>query len=268
MYQLNAAWADQMLGLLLAALRAGGRYDKALIVVTADHGEELGENGQIAHGGNLGHALVEVPLVIKLPAGFAKKLQIPAGRAVANLRVASTLIEAAGGEPEPGTAKSLFRPLGEHERGALSELYHGNGVNRFSLVEGNLQLLWESRFSAPDRDYYRARMAGIGGHPVPPIAEPPAALFSRQAKAFANILPLSGLAGQPPRLTLVRWGAEAGEKVDDPQLVQRMARKLRYAWLAANGTEVAPGRVTGDQPHLTREEQEELKALGYVAGGK
>ncbi len=55
----------------LAALKHSGQWSKTLLVVTADHGEEFGENGQIAHGGNLGHVLVEVPLVIKLPAGFA-----------------------------------------------------------------------------------------------------------------------------------------------------------------------------------------------------
>ncbi len=73
------------------------------------------------------------------------------------MRVAPTLIEAAGGKPEPGAAPSLFQPF---DKGALSELYLGNGVNRFSLVDGDLQLLWESRFAPPEPEYYRARYAG------------------------------------------------------------------------------------------------------------
>ena len=41
----------------------------------------------------------------------------------------------------------------------LSELYLTNGTNRFSLVEGNDQLLWEARFAPPEPEYYRARLA-------------------------------------------------------------------------------------------------------------
>src|SRR5205823_3408250 len=45
--------ADAALGELLAALRARGRYDNALVVVTADHGEFLGEHGQVGHIGRV-----------------------------------------------------------------------------------------------------------------------------------------------------------------------------------------------------------------------
>jgi hypothetical protein len=55
--------------------------------------------------------------------------------------------------------------------------------------------------------------------------------------------------------------------VNDPREVNRMARRLKNAWLAANGSEVPPGRSTGHQPKLTPKEEEDLKALGYVAGG-
>jgi arylsulfatase A-like enzyme len=263
MYRLNAAYADQVLSRLLAALKKSGQWDKTFLVVTSDHGEEFGENGQIAHGGNLGHVLVEVPLVVKLPASFRRKLAMPASH-VANVRVAPTLIEAAGGKLEPGVAPSLFQPF---DKGALSELYLGDGVNRFSLVDGDLQLLWESRFAPPEPDYYRARYAGIGGTPEPPLTEPVQAIFGRLEKAFASVQPLSGRRGDPPRLTLVRWSPGSVQPVNDPREVNRMARRLKNAWLAANGSEVAPGRSTGRQPKLTPKEEEDLKALGYVAGG-
>jgi hypothetical protein len=268
MYRLNAAYADQMLARLLASLRQSGQWGKTLLVVTADHGEEFGENGQIAHGGNLGHVLVEVPLVIKLPQGFRRQLAMPASTRVANVRVAPTLIEAAGGTPEPGTAPSLFQPLSAATQGALSELYLGNGVNRFSLVEGDLQLLWESRFAPPEPDYYRARYAGIGGQPQPPLTQPVDAIFGRLAKAFADVLPLSGRRGDPPKLTLVRWTPAGVQPVNDPNEVNRMARQLKATWLADNGAEVPPGASTGKQPKMTPKDEEDLKALGYVAGGK
>jgi hypothetical protein len=262
MYRLNAAYADQVLTRLIAALKHSGQWNRTLLVVTADHGEEFGESGQIAHGGNLGHVLVEVPLVIKLPEGFPRQLAMPAAH-VANVRVAPTLIEAAGGKPEPGTAPSFFQP---YDKGALSELYLGNGVNRFSLVEGDLQLLWESRFAPPEPAYYRARYQGIGGQPVPPLTEPAQAIFGRLSQEFAGVLPLTGRRGDPPKLTLVRWTPAGVQPVDDPRETQEMARHLKNGWMAANGAEVAPGRATG-QPRLSPKEERELQALGYVAGG-
>lgn len=264
LYALNAAWADHLLGRMLDALRRSGQWDETLLVVTSDHGEEFGENGQIAHGGNLGQVLVEVPLVIKLPAGFQRKLAVEPGRRTANVRVGPTLIEAAGGRSEPGAAPSLFQPF---EKGALSELYLGNGVNQFSLVSGDLQLLWESRFGPPEPEYFRARYEGLGGQPEPPLTEPAQAIFDRLERSFADVLPLSGRRNDPPRLTLWRWTPNGRARVDEPGQIQRMARQLRNAWRAANGSEVPAGRSVGKQPLLTPQELEELRALGYVGGG-
>ena len=265
MYKLNAAYADTMLSRMLEALKRSGQWDRTLLAVTADHGEEFKENGQIAHGGNLGHVLVEVPLVIKLPKGFQRKLALAAGRRVANVRVAPTLIEAAGGTLEAGAAPSFFQPF---DKGALSELYLGNAVNRFSLVDGDLQLLWESHFGKPEPDYFRARYAGIGGQPQPPLTEPAAAIFNRLDKQFSSVLPLTGLPSEPPQLSLWRWTPQGTVKVEDPQAIQRLAHQLKNAWLAANGDEIALGRSIGKQPHLTPQQEEELRSLGYVAGGK
>jgi hypothetical protein len=265
MYALNAAYADQMLGRLLAALERSGQWKETLLVVTSDHGEEFGEHGQIAHGGNLGQVLVEVPLVIKLPAGFSRQLDLDAGRRVATVRVAPTLIEAAGGAAEPGAAPSFFQPF---DKGVLSELYLGNGVNRFSLVNGDLQLLWESRFGPPEPEYFRARYEGLGGTPAPPLSEPAKAIFDRLERQFAGALPLAGLKGEPPRLSLLRWTGNGAVPVDDAAETRRLARQLKNAWLAANGAEASPGRSMGRQPRLTPQQEEELRALGYLAGGK
>lgn len=261
MYALNAAWADDILGRMLEALRRSGHWEETLLVVTSDHGEEFGEHDQIAHGGNLGRPLVEVPLMVKLPAGFERKLALEPGRAVATIRTRATLIEAAGGTPEPGTAPSLFQDV---KAGALSELYAGNGVNRFSYVEGDRQLLWESRFAPSEPEYYRARYEGIGGRPEPPLSEPSQAIFGRLDDAFARTLPLSGREGTRPEITLWRWTERGSELVEDPGETQAMARRLRQMWLAVNGQETAPGRSQGGQPQLTPEQEAEMRALGYI----
>lgn len=59
--------ADDRLGDVLGALRRLGRYDDALVIVTADHGELFGEHGRWGHGGDPVRELVHVPLIVKYP---------------------------------------------------------------------------------------------------------------------------------------------------------------------------------------------------------
>ncbi len=69
-YDGQVAAMDEALGQLIAELKARGRYDNALIIVTADHGELLGEHGFVGHMGRmLYEPLLHVPMVVKFPGG-------------------------------------------------------------------------------------------------------------------------------------------------------------------------------------------------------
>lgn len=59
--------ADVEIGTLLDGVRASGRYERALIIVTSDHGEELGERGDTGHGRHLHDEVLNVPLIVKAP---------------------------------------------------------------------------------------------------------------------------------------------------------------------------------------------------------
>lgn len=225
MYRLNAAWADERLGKLIDALRASGQWDRTLLVVTANHGEELGEKGQVLHGGNLGRQLLEVPLVIKLPAGFRKPIRTPRNERPGAVRLWATLVEAAGGSTPPAVAPSLFR---EAPPGVLSELYLTNGTNQFSWVEGDLQIFLESRFAPAERDYYRARQAAGRPRLASRLREPPEALFARLGGAFRATPPLSGTGA--PRVWLERWNGAGSAPENDPRRAAAMAGRLREAW--------------------------------------
>ncbi len=266
MYLLNAAWADQIFGRMMAALESSGHFDDALVVVTSDHGEEFKENGQVEHGGNLGRALIEVPLIVKLPKGFARPLVIPAGSRPANVRVYATLVEAAGGTPIPGAAPSLFAPA---PGAVLSELYLGDGTNDFSLVVGDRQLLWQSHFGDHEPEFYPAKLQSLGGAPDQPLREAPDAIFGRQVAEFDRTLPLTGARGLPPTLRLEQWAADGRSvTIQDAGATQRMARELRALWLLLNGPETLPSQHTAlARPKLSPEDEAELRALGYVGGG-
>ncbi len=67
LYDGEIAFDDAQLGLLFARLRQLKLYENALIVLTSDHGESLGEHGEAEHGFFIYNATVHVPLILKLP---------------------------------------------------------------------------------------------------------------------------------------------------------------------------------------------------------
>ncbi|MHC4129665.1 MAG: sulfatase family protein [Planctomycetota bacterium] len=54
---------------LIRTLKQIGRYDDTLIILTADHGEELYDHEGYAHGHALWEEIIHVPLIVKFPRG-------------------------------------------------------------------------------------------------------------------------------------------------------------------------------------------------------
>ncbi len=74
LYAAEVADADAALGAALDVLAASGRADRTIVVLTADHGEELLENDGIGHASTTLDSvprpeLVQVPLLIRFPDG-------------------------------------------------------------------------------------------------------------------------------------------------------------------------------------------------------
>jgi choline-sulfatase len=61
------ATVDEALGRLFDRLKQRKLYDRALIIVTGDHAEALGEHGESAHGYFVYDSVLRVPLLIKPP---------------------------------------------------------------------------------------------------------------------------------------------------------------------------------------------------------
>ncbi len=66
-YLAEVAFMDQQIGRLVRTLRQRGLFDDATIVLVADHGEFLGEDGFFSHGCRLDPELTHVPLIVKWP---------------------------------------------------------------------------------------------------------------------------------------------------------------------------------------------------------
>ncbi|HEY2945595.1 MAG TPA: sulfatase-like hydrolase/transferase, partial [Vicinamibacteria bacterium] len=78
-YEGEVAFADYCVGQVLEKLRQLGLYDDTLIVITGDHGEMLGEHGELNHGFFIYEGALRVPLVMRVPrAAAAASRQIDA----------------------------------------------------------------------------------------------------------------------------------------------------------------------------------------------
>jgi len=148
LYDAEVAALDDELRQLFAALRERGFLDNAVVVITADHGEEFREHGFMGHGLNLYNETIHVPLIFLLP-GTATGRRITAR--VSLIDVAPTLLELAGLPPEARfTGRSLvplLRGQAEGEEPAvLAELLPKGTAYDFrhhsrAFLSGDLKLL-------------------------------------------------------------------------------------------------------------------------------
>ncbi len=69
---------DSAIGEFFDYLKRRELYDKALIIITADHGEEFGEHGKFLHGSSFEHT-ARVPLIVKFPHGkmAGRRVSVP-----------------------------------------------------------------------------------------------------------------------------------------------------------------------------------------------
>jgi arylsulfatase A-like enzyme len=69
LYDGESRYTDRSIGRLIEELKRLGMYDDTLIVLTADHGEELWEHDSFEHGHSLYDELLHVPLIVRPPGG-------------------------------------------------------------------------------------------------------------------------------------------------------------------------------------------------------
>lgn len=67
LYDAEIAGVDRAVGRVLDRLRRDGLLDRTIVVVTADHGESLGEHGEKTHAVFVYDATIRVPLLLRYP---------------------------------------------------------------------------------------------------------------------------------------------------------------------------------------------------------
>jgi choline-sulfatase len=118
------AYADKVVGRLLDWLRDNQVLGRTLVVVTADHGESLGEHGEASHSYFIYDSTTRVPLIVRTPWGLTGRVKTQTSA----VDIFPTILDLVGLPPEPGVdgksaARLLFDPAGRDSRVAYSETY-------------------------------------------------------------------------------------------------------------------------------------------------
>lgn len=151
-YEGGLAYLDSQIAYLLNTLRAQGVLDSTIVIITADHGEELGEHGSWGHAYSLHGEIVHVPLIMFGP-GIPKGIRVPNPISVRN--IASTIAEVAGvpDAPFPGISLTQWWRNGPKADTALSQF-----GRKLSLYD--------------DRYHYLQQVVGKGERLYDHIADP------------------------------------------------------------------------------------------------
>jgi arylsulfatase A-like enzyme len=112
LYAAEVISVDQMIGSLVKLLEEEEILDETLIIVTSDHGENIGDHGMIDHLLSMYESTIHIPLIMRYPARFSAGSENTS--LTSQIDIMPTVIDIAGlGNLYPG---SLERSLANAKR--------------------------------------------------------------------------------------------------------------------------------------------------------
>ena len=154
-YDGEIAYTDELVGRFIETLKRRGDYDRALIVFLSDHGEGLGDHGEMEHGIFLYSETTKVPLIAKLPGARE------AGRRVASpvqhVDLVPTILNQIGAPVPQGLRGRSLVPAFEGKTVADAGLYAEALYPRYHFGWSELYALTDARYRfirAPKDELY------------------------------------------------------------------------------------------------------------------
>jgi arylsulfatase A-like enzyme/predicted Zn-dependent protease len=264
-YDGEVAYADELVGRFVDALKGQGRYDDATVVLVSDHGEGLGDHGELEHGLFIYDESIRVPFIVKPPGGAprlgsgqarARRLMVPVQLA----DVAPTLLDAAGptagapsdrGLSSPGAGRTLWPIIDGGDSASLPEIgvYSESFYPRYHFGWSELQALTDARYR-----YVKA--------PRPELYD-----LTTDPRELRNIATERPQAAQAMRAALDRLAS--GAKVDRPSTVSAAEREqfqaLGYVGMQADLGEDVAGETLADPKDKVGVLEEYRKAVTLAA---
>jgi arylsulfatase A-like enzyme len=196
LYDAEILYMDHHLGRLFDGLRARGLFERALIVVTADHGELLGEHGRLGHGQTLTQPELQIPLLVKAPGPEPAR-----GRSEAPIQLTDvmSMVLARVGLAATAEAQGALPPRRNHP--VVAEVdplpFQSPDGGWRALFDGSLKFLWNSK--GRHQLFDLARDPGEDHDLAPRERQRVARLAALVERYFAS-LPAPGAAGPPQAL--------------------------------------------------------------------
>ena len=266
LYDGELLYIDHEVGKVVDKLKALGIYDKTLVMISSDHGEELYEHdAYIGHDASVYDTALRVPLIARLPN------VVPAGKMdstlVQHTTIAPTMLELAG-VPIPGdfVGKSLV-PLFKGEPAdfgsSIAEvrdqmLMIRTAQYKYIFNPGSVKLrkLNEGRLEQAGLD---AKPAAVGGGAKDDVENMPA------GETTAADEPNLYMRTKDQELYDIT--TDPGEKVDlsaeKPDVVEQLKKDLdtfkeKFHWKYGNAVEEQV------QKEVDEDTKEQLRNMGYV----
>jgi arylsulfatase A-like enzyme len=228
-YDATLTELDELFYDLLQSLEAGGYLENTVVVLTADHGEQLGEHHMFDHQYSLFDTVLRVPLVISDPSRFEPGRD---PRPVSNLDLFPTLLEIADLPIPAGTrGVSLLRPREQRVRIAEEPALTTIGID-----------LVRKRHRDWDPTSYQRRLRAL--------------VDARHKYIWAS----------DGRHSLFDLASDPGEELDliqrDPERASQLDRALAARVATFAPCELGAEVVSDDDPT----ERRLLEELGYIEG--
>ena len=142
LYDQEVHYTDEWIGSLVDWARAQPWGESLAVIVTADHGEAMGEHGRYKHGYDLYEELTRVPLIINVPGVAARRIDVPRS----HIDLAPTVLELMdverNGELSGVSLVSEIRGGTPERRTVVLDL-PGDDLQeqRRAIIDGNLKLI-------------------------------------------------------------------------------------------------------------------------------
>jgi arylsulfatase A-like enzyme/Flp pilus assembly protein TadD len=154
-YDGEVAFTDQQVGRFLAALRQRELLDRTLVVAVGDHGEGLGDHGELEHGLLIYGATMRVPLIFHAPA-IIPPGRVVDDRVVGTVDIAPTILDLLGLDPIECDGSSLVRSTSTADRVLYLETLYPKLRRGWSPLHG-LRRHNDKYILAPTPEYYDLR---------------------------------------------------------------------------------------------------------------